>query len=216
MKLALEFWLPGPLVTWRERLSHGHGSRHAEMKTHTKQAPLPKNGDRVYNQGPRVPPKIGPSKRTAALRVALVEALAVYAPDSPLEGPLLVDVVYQFEIPTGWPAWRQEAARAGFVPCVEHSRGDLCNLGKPFYDAMQPLYDAMKVKHGAGLIADDCLITKRGEEKRYGPVRGYQVEIYQLVAGPQSAVEWKAWKARERVDLPGLLGVGSPNEGGRA
>ena len=72
MKLVMEFWLDGPRVRWRERKRDKTGrGRRAEVKTHTAYAPLPKNGDRAYSQGPKMPPKVAPSKRTAALRLKL-------------------------------------------------------------------------------------------------------------------------------------------------
>lgn len=183
-------WILGPKFRWRESVKLPNGRRHTV--TRTGQHPAPKGNTkiaRVIERPGRRPLAImHPHPRTEAAEEALVRALLVHPrrPGRPLSGPLRLDVEAVLAVPTGYYAWKREAALAGAIPPLAKAGkvgGDRGNYLKLVEDALER----------AGWIAGDELVVEGEVSKRFGPEPGYMIDIARLPAPPESAREWRAW-----------------------
>ena len=173
----IEFFLPGPTFSWREK-----------KKKRTGQHPAVKGNSmalfRVNGQ-----PRISPSGRTRAAQAALVKAL-LEVPERPLvpwAADIRLDVLFVLGVPASWPRWKREAALDGAIRPTATGRGDRGNYLKMFEDGLE----------GAGFLADDGQICAGEVGKAYGPLPGFRIRLEALPAGPTSAAEARELSATE-------------------
>lgn len=176
---VLEFWLPGPFYNWITYAKKGGKRRRVE---HIGRHPTPKGNRKVA----RIVPGKGfatvvtdPATREAEL--ALIAALAPFAPHEPWIGALRADFTFVF-VPPEKPHWRREACLAGAINPTGATLGDRDNLHKMLADALET----------AGFYENDARIFDGAVTKTYGLEPGYRVRL-QKVHEPESAAEWKAW-----------------------
>lgn len=179
-------WIPGSTFGYVEA-----DKKTRKRRKKTARLPLPKgNAHKVITRyvgsgrDRRRVAGVAPVERVAAAQRQLAYDLP-RCPEPPLTGAVLLVVDFVFEPAASWPIWRKNAAVSGAVPCVEHDRGDLEQLGKLLCDALED----------AGWLADDCTVDRIRWHKRYGREQGYLVEVWDRSLGPQTKAEWLEIKA---------------------
>lgn len=177
---AIEFFLPGPFFTYRERKP---GDERTE--TYEGRCPIPKNRKKARTVPGKGFATVTDAPPIKAAERALVMALRPLAPPQPLIGPLKMDVAFVF-VPPAKPKWRREAALLGCVHVAGVTHGDRDNLHKLLADAMEK----------AGFYVNDSQLVGGDVGKAYGEVPGYRVHMVQL-REPTSANDWKRWQGVE-------------------
>ena len=84
-------------------------------------------------------------------------------PDTPITGPVHIDVAYYMPIPKTWPKYRKKAAELDNVPHIK--RPDIDNLTKFTLDALAPFWN------------DDCQICLCITSKYYSHTPRTEVKI---------------------------------------
>jgi len=166
---VLEFWLPGPFFSWREK-----------RKEHQGRCPVPKGRGKVA----RIVPGKGfatvtESPKTRAAEIALITALEPLAPPAPYEACRL-DIDFVF-VPPSKPLWLYEASLAGYTHVTGDHLGDRDNLHKLLGDALEK----------ALFVTKDSRIVEGDVRKRWGVEPGYQIRFTAL-REVTSFAEWKA------------------------
>lgn len=134
------------------------------------------NSKQIFKRGGRV--FVASKPEDKAKEVTLTNLLLGHRPGAPLTGPLSLDVTFVFPLLKSFPAWKREAALAGYV--LPDKRPDRGNCLKLLEDAMEK----------AGFYNDDAQIVGGRVEKTYGEVAGYHIRLSQL-EHVSTAAEWK-------------------------
>lgn len=88
----------------------------------------------------------------------------VLSGQSPIDGPVQLDMTFVMQVPKTWPKWKREAALQGLV--VPTGRPDMDNLEKALLDAFNEK-----------LIVDDAFVVERRARKVYGEMPQIRVRV---------------------------------------
>jgi Holliday junction resolvase RusA-like endonuclease len=90
-----------------------------------------------------------------------------FAPDTPLKGPIAIDLGFVFSVPDSWPKWQREAALRGEFHHIGSK--DVDNVAKLALDAMNGVF-----------FVDDKQIVELRATKSYGAVPRTRVTLREL------------------------------------
>lgn len=122
--------------------------------------------------------------KTVRAEQEFVALAAPYAPETPIDAPIRVRLVFTLPMPVSFPAWKHEAAKRGIVR--PEGAPDVDNLAKLVMDALN---------RSGRWWRDDSHVVSLMAEKFYGERPGTRVE---LIVGEavNTAKEWDAWQRR--------------------
>lgn len=84
-----------------------------------------------------------------------------------IEGPVVLNASFVFEIPKSWPKWKKKAAAQGKIHMT--ARPDIDNLGKLVKDALNSI-----------VYEDDRLIVENHCIKQYGPEAKTTIQLFTI------------------------------------
>ncbi len=111
--------------------------------------------------------------------VGIMDLLHPYVPETPLSGPIILDMVATFVPPQSKPDWWKEAAIIGQIKHT--SRPDLDNIVKNIKDCMEKM----------GFFCNDSQIYAMYATKKYGVQVEWRIKLRE-VKQPSNKKEWEA------------------------
>ena len=138
--------------------------------------PVPKARARVTKTGIAYTP----AKTRRWEQTAAIMAQAEMRGQQPIEGPLEVTVLAQWQPPQSWPAWKRNAA---LISGIGHTaKPDADNIAKAALDAIQGV-----------VFRDDSQVTGLIVRKSYGDIPGVTIRV--------RALDAMAAQVKRRIDI---------------